>query len=50
MNANETYTLKETGEKVRVLMVDSDESAAVWVVYVNNPDRDAMVSRQALTS
>ena len=33
---------------VRVIAVDSDPTAAVWVVLVTDPDRDAFVMRSEL--
>ena len=36
------------GQEVRILGIDSDPSALVWIVFTNNPDRDAMVSRDEL--
>ena len=41
-------TIKATGEKVYILIMDSDPACLVWVVYADNTDRDAMVSRDDL--
>ena len=36
------------GQEVRILSIDSDLSALVWIVFTKYPDLDAMVSRDDL--
>ena len=36
------------GQEVRILGIDSDPSALIWIVFTKNPDLDAMVSRDDL--
>lgn len=48
-NAVGTVTINGKRVKVRVMEVDPDPSARVWVVEVDNPDRDHMVFRKELT-
>lgn len=43
-------TLKETGEKVRIIAVDSDPRANVWVCFLADPDRQAFVKREELAA
>lgn len=38
------------GARVRILAVDSDPTAAVQVVYLDDPDRDAFALRSELTA
>lgn len=42
-------THADTGARVRVLAVDADASCLVWVVFCDDPDRDALVPRSGLT-
>jgi hypothetical protein len=37
------------GQQVRVLARDTDPTCLVWICFVNDPDRDAFVSPEALS-
>jgi hypothetical protein len=41
------YTLGT--EEVQILALDADPTCLVWVAYLNDPDRDVMVARTALS-
>jgi hypothetical protein len=36
------------GQEVRILGIDSDPTALIWITFTNNPDVDAFVSRDEL--
>ena len=50
LHEGQTATIAATGEKVRILGLDSDPSALVWVTFAADPDRDAFLPRAALTA
>lgn len=41
-------TLKSTGELVEILSAEDGNDTAVWVYFVNDSDRDAIIARADL--
>ena len=50
LHEGQIATIAATGEKVRILGIDPDPRAQVWVVFFTDPDRDAFLPRAALTA
>ena len=50
LHEGQIATIATTGEKVRILAIDPDTRCNVWVVFQNDPDRDAFLPRAALTA